>query len=96
MGKQEALMKDQHNSRKQRISGVALIATACGAVAVGAFAIGALAVGRLAIGCLTIDSAKLKSLEIGDLTVKRLRAAEIAVSDSLELPESGACPRIPS
>lgn len=88
-------MKDQHNSQKQKMSGIALIVTAFGAVAVGAFAIGALAIGRLAVGRVTIDRAKLKSLEIGELTVKRLRAAEIIVSDTLDLPESGASPRIP-
>jgi hypothetical protein len=62
-----------------------MIGTAIGAVAVGAFAIGALAIGRLAIR-VVIDCAKLKSLEIQDLTVTRLRAAEVTVSDSLNLP----------
>lgn len=38
--------------------------------------------------------AKLKSLEIQDLTVTRLRVAEVTVSDSLELPGSDDNPRI--
>ena len=46
----------------------------------------ALAIGRLAIRHVVVDSAKLKSLEIQDLTVTRLHAAEVTVSDSLKLP----------
>ncbi len=40
----------------------------------------------LAIRRLVIENAKFKSLEIQDLSVKRLRAAEVIVSDSLMLP----------
>lgn len=58
------------------------------AVAVGAFAIGALAIGRLAIRRLAVENAKFKSLEIADLTVTRLHAAEVTVSQSLKLPGS--------
>jgi hypothetical protein len=70
------------------LRGVAIIATAIGAVAVGAFAIGALAIGRLAIRRVFIERAKLKSLEINDLTVTRIHAAEVIVSDTLTLPEN--------
>ena len=70
---------------------IALIATAIGAVAVGAFAIGALAIGRLAVRRLAVENGRFKSLEIDDLTVKRLHAAEVNVSESLRLPaEFGA------
>ncbi len=79
-------MKDLTSSRHVHYRGVAPIATAIGAVAVGAFAIGALAIGRLAIRRIAVESAKFKSLEILDLTVRRLRAAEVTVSDSLKLP----------
>jgi hypothetical protein len=89
-------MKDQHSSQNPNFRGVAMIATAIGAVAVGAFAIGALAIGRLAIRRIVIDSAKLKSLEIQDLTVTRLRAADVTVSGSLNLPESNPDPKISS
>jgi hypothetical protein len=89
-------MKDQHSSQNPNFRGAALIATAIGAVAVGAFAIGALAIGRLAIRRVVIESAKLKSPEIQDLTVTRLHAAEVTVSDSLKLPESNADPKISS
>jgi hypothetical protein len=40
----------------------------------------------LAIRRVVVESAKLKSLEIQDLTVTRLHAAEVTVSDSLKLP----------
>jgi hypothetical protein len=52
-------------------------------------------IGHWAVGdqpCL--DSGKLKSLEIQDLTVTRLHAAEITVSDSLKPPGSNVDPRI--
>jgi hypothetical protein len=81
-------MKDPRNSQTQGFRGAAIIATAIGAVAVGAFAIGAFAIGRLAIRRVLIESAEFKSLKIQDLTVARLRAAEVTVSDSLQLPPS--------
>ena len=65
-------MKDSTRSNDLSFRGVAMVATA----------IGALAIGRVVIG-----RAELKSLEIQDLTVKRLHAAEVVVSDSLQLPE---------
>jgi len=70
------------------LRGAAIIGTAIGAVAVGAFAIGALAIGRLAIKHLVIVGTRLKRLEIEDLSVKRFRAAEIIVNDSITLPEN--------
>jgi hypothetical protein len=81
-------MKELRSSKHLGFRGVAIIATAIGAVAVGAFAIGALAIGRLAIRRLSVESAKFKSLEIHDLTVMRIHAAEVTVSDSLKLPEN--------
>jgi hypothetical protein len=42
-----------------------------------------LVIGRLAIRRIVIESAKFKSLEIQDLTVKRLHAAEVTVTVSL-------------
>jgi hypothetical protein len=66
--------------------GVAMIGTAIGAIAAGAFAIGALTVGRFAIRRLVVGRAELKNLVVEDLTVTRIRAAEVIVSDSLELP----------
>jgi hypothetical protein len=89
-------MKDLHSSKNLGFSGVAMIATAIGAVAVGAFAIGALAIRRLAIGRVVIDSAEFKSPKIQDLTVTRLRAAEVNVSDSLNLPGGDVDHKIPS
>jgi hypothetical protein len=50
----------------------------------------------LAIRRVSIESAKFKSLEIQDLTVARLHAAEVTVSDSLTLPESNVDHRIAS
>ena len=81
-------MKEPRSSKSLGFRGLAMTATAIGAVAVGAFAIGALAIPRLAIRRVVVDSAKFKSLEIEELTVTRLRAAEVTVSDSLKLPES--------
>lgn len=72
--------------------GLALFAAAIGAIAVGAFAIGALAIRRLTIREIVIEKARFKSLEIQDLSVKRLRAAEVAVSDSIQLPEGNTLP----
>jgi hypothetical protein len=69
-----------------RYRDLALMAAAAGAVAVGAIAIGALAIGRLAIRNAVVGSAKFKSLKIEDLTVARLRAGEVTVSGSLNLP----------
>lgn len=81
-------MKTLHRSENVGFGGAAMIATAIGAIAVGAFAIGALAIWRLAIRRVLVDSVELKSLEVHDLTVTRLHAVEVTVSDSLKLPGS--------
>jgi hypothetical protein len=73
-------------SKRQDLRGLAIIATAIGAVAIGAFAIGALSIRRLVIRRVVIECGEFKSLAIQDLTVTRLRAAEVTVSDSLKLP----------
>jgi hypothetical protein len=80
------LVTELASSKRLTVRAVAMMATAVGAVAVGAFAIGALAIGRLAIRRIVIDSAQLKGLKIEDLTVTRLRAAEVNITDSLETP----------
>jgi hypothetical protein len=79
-------MAGTRSSQSLGFHGVAIIATAIGAVAVGAFAIGALAIGRLAIRRVQLDNAKIRSLEIDNLVVKRIRAADVTVSGSLKLP----------
>jgi hypothetical protein len=84
-------MKDGHTSKSLGFRGGAMIVAAIGAVAIGV-----LAIGRLAIRHIVIDSAKLKSLEIEDLTVKRQRAVEVGVSESLKPPAIGANPKLPS
>ena len=81
-------MNEIGNSKSLGFRGVAMIATSIGAVAVGAFAIGALAIGRLAVRRVVVENAKFKSIEIDDLIVKRIRAAEVTVSESLEVPGS--------
>jgi hypothetical protein len=81
-------MNELRSSKSLGFCGVAIIATAIGAVAMGAFAIGALAIGRLAIRRVFVGSAEFKSLQIQDLIVTRLHAAEVSVSGSLQLPES--------
>ena len=81
-------MKDLHSSKGPGFRGMAMIATAIGAVAVGAFAIGALTILRLSIRRVLIENTQFKSHEIQDLTERRLRAAEIIVSDSIEFPGS--------
>jgi hypothetical protein len=62
-------------------------AVALGSVAVGAFAVGALVVGRLLIRHLRVDRGSFKSLDIQELTVRRLRAAEMTVTQTLQLPD---------
>ena len=47
-----------------------------GAATFGALAIGVLAIGRLAVGRLVIKKARFNELEVGDLTVHRLRVVE--------------------
>jgi hypothetical protein len=81
-------MKEIRISKSLSFGGIALGATAIGAFAIGALAIGAFAIGRLVIRRVVVESAKLRYFEIEDLTVTRLHAAEITVSDSLKLPGS--------
>jgi hypothetical protein len=47
-----------------------------------------LAIGRLVIRRVLVENVKFKSPEIAELTVTRLRATEVIVSDSLTLPRS--------
>jgi hypothetical protein len=82
---------NQIDGRGGRWAGVG-IAFALGFVAAGSVAIGALAIRRLAIRQLAVDRAALKSLTIGTLTVKHLRAGDVTVSGSLELPPASAPP----
>jgi len=42
----------------------------------------------LAIGRVQLGNAKIRSLEIDNLVVKRIQAAEVTVSGSLNLPAS--------
>lgn len=57
-----------------RVTGAAALAlTAIGAAAVGAVAIGALGIGRLLVG-----TAKFRKVEIGELTVHKLKVLETA------------------
>jgi len=80
-------MNDPTRSTRLGLRGLAIIATAVGAVAVGASAIAVLAIGRLAIRRIIVEKARFKSLEIQDLTVTRLRANEVIVSEALHVPE---------
>ena len=61
-------------------------AAAFGALAVGACAIGALAIGRLVIRRLLIGRGRFESLQIGELSVARLRVLESSGSGALTLP----------
>jgi len=79
--------KTQSRTQPSAAQSALLIAIAVGAAAVGAMAIGALIIGRLSIRRVRIDRADLKSLAIDDLTVTRLRAREVTVIESIELPE---------
>jgi hypothetical protein len=68
------------------VGAIALGTVALGAVAVGAGAIGALTIWRLAIRRMAVDRASFRALDIHELTVTRIRAGDITVSRSLELP----------
>ena len=50
---------------------------------------------RLAIRRVLVDTAEFKSFNIQDLTVTRLRAAGVNVSDSLKLPRSNVLMKMP-
>jgi hypothetical protein len=85
-------MNEHNRSRHVAIQGAAVAAAAVGVVAIGALAvgacaIGALAIGRLAIGQLVVKRGGFKSLHVEELTVTRLRASEITVTNALELPQ---------
>ena len=80
-------MSEDRNQQSLGLRGAAIIGAAIGALAVGAFAIGALAIRRLAIQRVAVERAKFKSLEIEELTVKHLRAGDVTVSGSIELPK---------
>jgi hypothetical protein len=82
------IVRETRGRKSLSLGGAAMIATAI--VAVGACAIDALAVGWLVALHLSIDRTQLNSLEIENLTVRRLYAAEVVVSDSLTVPERKA------
>jgi hypothetical protein len=88
MTPEETTMAHGRSSQSFAGSGVAVVATAVGAVAIGALAIGVLAIRRLAIRRVVIDHAEFKSLVIGELTVARLRAGDVTVTDTLTMPDS--------
>jgi hypothetical protein len=54
----------------------ARLAGSVAAVAAGAVAIGAIAIGALAIGRLVVKRAKFDRMEIGELTIRRIRVIE--------------------
>ena len=76
------------STRSLAIAAAAVGALSVGALALGALAIGALAIRKLAVGRVAVGRAKFKFLEIDDLRVKRLSAAELTVDKSLRLPDS--------
>ena len=78
--------KENSDSKALGFGGMAILASAIGAVAVGAVAIGVFSIRRLAIRRVAIDIGELKSLHIQDLTVGRLHATEVTVSESLKVP----------
>jgi hypothetical protein len=65
--------------QSRAISTASLLTLAAGAAA---FAIGVLAIGRLAVGRLVTKKARFNELEVGDLTVHRLRVVEHKGSSS--------------
>src|SRR5271165_4871757 len=67
--------------------GAAIGALAIGALAVGAVSVGAIVVGKLAMRRAAIEQTRLGTLEIDELVVRRLRVAELSVTDDLQLPE---------
>jgi len=79
-------MKERERAQGLALTGISVIGAAFGAVAVGAFAIGALKVGRMVVRRFLVGDAKFNSLEIQDLKVVRLHAAEIIVDTPLQLP----------
>ena len=84
----ELIRTESLGVRKVVLGAAAAGAFAMGAIAFSALAIGALAVGRMALGRVAVGKTKFKSLELDDLTMKRLRASEISITDSLDLPSS--------
>ena len=63
-------------AERPKSSTVNLLALALGAAALGAVAVGALAIGRVAIGRMVVKKARFDALEVGDLTVRKLRVLE--------------------
>jgi hypothetical protein len=81
----------RHPARTKHVgTGAATVVGALGAVAIGAVAIGALAIGRLAIRRILVGGARFRSLQIGELTVVRLRVSDLIVDDRLSLPPSAS------
>jgi hypothetical protein len=64
------------------VPALSLGAAALGALALGALAIGALAIGRLAIRRVTARRARFDQVEIGTLTIHRLKLVERSVPES--------------
>ena len=62
--------------QSRAISTASLLMLPAGAATFGAVAIGVLAIGRLAVGRLVTKKARFNELEVGDLTVHRLRVVE--------------------
>lgn len=55
----------------------------------GAHSRSALIIGRLAIRHISIERTKLRALEIEDLRVTRMRVAEVMITDTIKLPDTG-------
>ena len=62
--------------RAEAIPAASMIGLAIGAAAFGAIAVGALAIGALAIGRLRVKKARFETLDVGELTMRRLRVLE--------------------
>lgn len=62
--------------RAEAIPATTMLALALGAVAFGAVAVGVLAIGRLAVGRVAVKKGRFEVLEVGELTVRRLRVLE--------------------
>jgi hypothetical protein len=81
-------MKEEGRPSGLALTGMAAIGAAFGAVAIGALAIGAVSVGRMVVRRFLVGDAKFKTLEIQDLRVTRLHAAEIIVDTPIQLPSA--------
>ena len=65
----------------------AILASSVAVVAAGAIAIGAIAIGALAIGRLAVKRAKFDRVEIGELTVRRIRIIESSARGRRRVPK---------